>query len=157
MAEDYIWTQREGEPPLAYQAFRSYLKLRNVPQVAVDQERAKTTCDGWSKKWQWAERGRAYDAHLLSAETDGMVDAITRVRQKHLDLADKLLDHLDTRLDDAILRKQDPTVRWTQAFAAAVKAQQGAFLIRDDARTSEDLKTAEELIRRIESIGTSGP
>ncbi|MFI8294042.1 hypothetical protein ACIGBL_33390 [Streptomyces sp. NPDC085614] len=156
-AEDYVWTRRDDESSRAYEAFREYMRLRSTPKVAESLGRTMALIGRWCTAHDWVARTLAYDQHMARAETDGYASQIASVRDKHIDLADKLLDHLGDRLEDFITERIDPTVRWTQAFTAAVKAQQGAFQMRDQDRTSELLTTAMDLLARLDDADKGAP
>lgn len=149
----YEWVRREDETPRAYEAFRIYLNMgaeRSIPKVAEQVGKSRQLIAGWSRDYDWVERVRARDKFMVEAETDGMANQLATVREKHIVLADRLLDHLETRLQDFMEKRQDPTVRWTQAFTAAIKAHQGAFLMKDEAKTDQLIYTAQALIERLE-------
>lgn len=151
---DYIWTQREEETTRAYQAFRVYLRLGPGRSLRKAAEAEGKTSDSqymqWSSQHSWQERTRAYDMHMARAETDGMTSQIANVRDRHIEVADKLINHLDSRLDDYVAKRQDPSIRWIQAFATAAKVHAQAFAMRDADKTGELLETAADLIKRIE-------
>lgn len=129
MADDttpYPWTRRERESSSAYADFQAYLHLgakRTLSRTAEVVGKSQPFMEELSQRNDWAARGRAYDSYLLKAEMDGHGEELARVRNRHLQLADKLLDHLNDRLDHFIRTKDDPSIRWTQAFVAATKAQ----------------------------------
>ena len=156
MTDQYVWVRRDKESPQAYEAFREYMQLRSTNKVAESLGRSSTLIHRWCTQHDWVARTVAYDQFMARAETDGHANQLASVREKHIDLADKLLDHLGDRLEDFITQREDPTVRWTQAFTAAVKAQQGAFLMKDQDRTSELLTTATELLARLDDAEKKG-
>lgn len=152
----YPWVRQAWDTNRSYEVFRDYLhmgpenrSLRAVANMAGNS--AISVIENWSSQHKWAERVAAYDAHMDTAATDGMANQIASVREKHIELADKLLDHLSHRLDVYIQRDHDPSIRWIQAFATAAKVQAGAFALRDTDRTSEMVEQALELIKRFES------
>lgn len=140
----YPWTRRTGETPQAYEAFRTYMNQgarRTVEGTAQELGKARSLINRWCQKWSWVERTGAYDSYLVTAQVDGEVDAFSRVRNKHLDVADKLLDHLS---ESMLLWKtgQDPSLRWTTAFTAAAKVQQTALTLKETlSRTDEETVT----------------
>lgn len=150
--EPYPWTRREDETTPAYEAFRAYLNMggsRSTANVARELGKTKTVMDRWSSMHAWVERARAYDSYLMTAETDGHAEELARVRNRHMALADKLLDHLDNRLDDFIENNQDPSVRWTQAFSAGTKAQESATRLREQGKESGVL---EQILAKIQKL-----
>lgn len=144
------WLRQENETTAAYEAFRVYLRHRSQSKVAAEVQKSTTIISKWCARHQWVARSVAYDRYLDQAKDDGLVDQLASVREKHIVLADKLLDHLSNQLDTSISRREDPTIRWTTAFTAAIKAHQGAFLMKDHERTTETLNTAMDLIQRLE-------
>lgn len=159
-SKDYIWTRRDTETSRAYEAFRSYLKLgpeRSLRKaLEIDGKTTLSTFEQWSAQHNWVARCAAYDRHMDTAATDGMANQIASVREKHIELADKLLDHLSSRLDEIIIKRQDPSIRWIQAFATAAKVQQAAFALRDTDKTSEQIGHALELLDKVENLMNGG-
>lgn len=152
--DPHPWTRREEETTPAYDAFRTYLNQggsRSTANVAQELSKSKTQIDRWSGQHSWVERARAYDSYLMTAETDGHAEELARVRNRHMALADKLLDHLDHRLDDFIEKNQDPSVRWTQAFSAGTKAQESATRMREQGKESGLLEQILAKVQRLES------
>jgi hypothetical protein len=86
-----------------------------------------------------------------TAATDGHAEEMRKVRQGHLALSDKLLDHLNNRLDEYIQTNADPSVRWTQAFSAATKAQESALRMKEQGKESGMLERAIEMLERLQS------
>lgn len=152
--QPYPWTRREDESTPAYDAFRTYLNMgteRSTAAVARELGKSKTLMDRWSGTHSWADRVRAHDDYLMTAETDGHAEELARVRNRHMALADKLLDHLDRRLDDFIEHNQDPSVRWTQAFSAGTKAQESATRMREQGKESGLLEQILAKVQKLES------
>lgn len=152
--QPYSWTRREDETTPAYEAFRAYLNLggkRSLLNVAQELSKSEQMLKRWSAQYSWVERARAYDSYLMVAETDGHAEELARVRNRHMALADKLLDHLDRRLDDFIEHNQDPSVRWTQAFSAGTKAQESATRMREQGKESGLLEQILAKVQKLES------
>lgn len=156
MAEDrepYPWTRRDGETDVAWEAFGVYLRQspRSQAKAAEALGKSTTVINKWAQKYSWVERATAYDRYLETAATDGLAEELVRVRTRHLSLADKLLDHLERRLDDYIAMNADPSVRWTQAFGAATRAQEVAVRLRETKKESGLLERAMELLERLDA------
>lgn len=152
--QPYSWTRREDETTPAYEAFRAYLNLggkRSLLNVAQELSKSEQMLKRWSAQYSWVERARAYDSYLMVAETDGHAEELARVRNRHMALADKLLDHLDRRLDDFIEHNQDPSVRWTQAFSAGTKAQESATRMKEQSKESGVLEQILAKVQKLES------
>lgn len=147
----YSWTRRDDESNPAYEAFRVYLDARSTTKVAEQLGKSVTLITRWCHEKDWVERVKAYDVYTMTAETDGLANAIAESRDKNLALVDKLRGHLDSRLDDFIAQRQDPTVRWTQALTAMAKVEQNCFMLKDDQKTTDKLERVEGLIDRLMS------
>lgn len=150
MSEDqHPWTRREKESSVAYEAFRVYLfqgKDRTTRRCAEEIGKSDSLIRRWSSTYDWPARSVAYDSYMVNARVDGEADELARVRNKHLELADRLLDHLG---DSLSMWKpgHDPSIRWTQAFAAAAKVQQTALTLRE-----KTTRTDEEAIEKIMAV-----
>lgn len=154
--QEYIWTRRDGESHAAFAAFREYLSMggkRSGREVAERIGKSTSMIQDWSSRHQWRERARAYDNHILTAETDGYANQLAGVRAKHIRLSEKLLDHLDERLDHFIERKQDPTMRWTQAFKAGAEVQAKALSLRENETDNKTLDQVMDLIDKVTRTG----
>jgi hypothetical protein len=151
--ENYPWTRRPNESSPAYEAFRTYMRLglsRTLKKTAEELGKQPAVMGAWSSKHNWRDRCAAYDTYVTTAEVDGMKSQITATRQRHIELADKLLDHLSNRLDSYITQNDDPSIRWTQAFAAGCKVHTTALTIRED--EGSDSKTVEKILELIERV-----
>jgi hypothetical protein len=154
--ESHPWTRRKdtedgrGESSQAYDAFRAYLFLnprdRSVRAAADQEGKADSLLRRWSRQWDWVNRAAAYDSYMVTAKVDGHADAFAAVRNKHLDVASNLLDHL---AESMTMWKPgyDPSLRWTTAFTAAAKVQHAALTLRETLT-----KTDDEAIARILAI-----
>lgn len=155
--EVYIWARQDGETEQAYQAFRTYLQLDGVRSIARAAEKIGRTAQNletFSRRHAWVARVTAYDQHVATADTDGLVSDIAAARDENLELVRKLRGHLSDRLDDFIEKRQDPSVRWTQALVAMAKLEANAFTVRDDSRTAERIERIETLVERALSLET---
>lgn len=158
MSENYEWVRGDTEPQLAYDAFRIYLDLgagRTHQKVCDHPEigKSRQLITGWARQWNWTERIRAFDRHVAEAKTDGMIHQLTESRDKNLALVDKLRSHLSNRLDEFIEKKQDPTVRWTQALMAMAKLEQSSLMLKEDARSVERVERIEALVEKALGLG----
>lgn len=149
MTTQYPWERREGEQPLAYEAFRQYLHLgkdRSLQGACDAVNRSYSLVRRWSSNYEWIERSRAYDSHLATADTDGMVHALAETRDKNLALMDKLRGLLDMRLDDFIARREDPTIRWTQAVTAMAKIEANSLIMGKEDKPAERVDNVMKLV-----------
>lgn len=158
MADDYVWTRREGETSPAYEAFRTYLGIgptRSLAKVAKDLNKSMQLLAGWSSKHEWVERVRAHDQYLAGAATDGLASQMASARDDNLSLAATLRAHLTNQLVTCMQTGDDPSVRWSQALAAMVRLEEHAFRLKDDPKTSALRDRAKELVRRLEEAARS--
>lgn len=158
MAEEtggtHPWTQRKGETARAYQAFRTYMQLgtaRSIVRAAEAEGKSDTLLENWSASNKWVERCAAYDSYVLEAEVDGFADDMASVRSRHMRLTDMLLDRLEDNLK-RLPPGADPSIRWTTAFSAGVKAHKDALSLReDDGKASGVLEAIVAKLDRLES------
>lgn len=152
MADDRkAWTRRDGESPQAYEAFKMYLHqgaTRSLAKVGEALGKSTPLMERWSVTHDWVARSVPYDTFIADAATDGMVHALAETRDKNLALMDKLRGLLDSRLDDFIARRDDPTIRWTQACVAMTKIEANSLAMADTKKTSERVQHVEELIEK---------
>lgn len=139
-----VWVRQPWESEPAYTAFRAYQRLRNLEKVANELGKNIAHIRGWSASHLWRVRITAMDNHVATAEVDSYAEELAKVKNRHMQLTDKLLDHLNWLLDQYIAKRAEVSVRWTQAFVAATKAQEAALKLRpmDMAQASrlDDLK-----------------
>lgn len=153
MEDEYPWVRQvdEGAPQHGY--FRLFLYAgpsRSLATVAKETGRTHQYLQHLSAKHNWTARARAWDAFTTKAETDGHADELAQVRNRQLKLTDKLLNHLDARLDQIISRMIDPPRAWTDAFVAATKAQISAIELRGKDMAHAD--QIEEILRKVETL-----
>lgn len=156
---DYVWVRRADEPQPAYDAFRTFLLAgtrRNLNATAEATGKSIQAIKRYSTSHDWLDRAKAYDAHTMRAETDGLTNRLATNRDANLELVDKLRRHLSHRLDDFVASNTDPTVRWTQALAAMAKLEANAFTMRDDPKTSERVERIEALVERALGMEVDG-
>lgn len=150
---DHPWVQQEGEGPEAYQAFRLYMLAgtrRTLKKVCEElgKPNSMSMLGQWSSKFSWRERCRAFDSYVLTAEVDGFAGQMASVRSRHMRLTDELLDKLETNLR-MLKAGADPSIRWTTAFQAAVKAHHAALTLREDKGAEGVL---EKIMSRLEEL-----
>ena len=150
--EPYPWIRRGDETETAYEGFQAYLRMgpgRSIVQAAAKLGKTRQALEKFSKQFDWVARVTAYDEYVMTADTDGLAHDMAVARDENLALVRKLRGHLSNRLDEFIERRQDPSIRWTQALAAMAKLEANAFLIRDDSKTTEKI---EGLIEKVERL-----
>lgn len=151
MATDEIWTRRPDESTVAYDAFKTYLyqgKDRSNANVGAALGKSTQLMNRWSSAHSWVERSAAYDSYVALADTDGMVHALAETRDKNLALMDKLRGLLDSRLDDFIERRDDPTIRWTQACIAMTKIEANSLAMGETKKSAEKIESITALVER---------
>lgn len=144
------WEQQRGEGASAYQAFLTYRDLgseRTLMRVCDTVHAARRGArrskawvsggiSGWSARWHWVERVRAWDVHLQSLRDQAVTRGVTgdeetrlRFRKKRLHVAGELLDRALELLAHPTTRKsvsedgQSVTVRpagWVQRDIAVI-------------------------------------
>jgi hypothetical protein len=150
--DQHPWTIRPGESSRSYQAFRTYMLMgtsRSIAKAAKTEGKSETQLEDWSARDKWVERSKAYDAYILTAEVDGFAEQVASVRSKHMEITDRLLDHLTANMN---LWKpgMDPSIRWTNALAVALKSQQAALTLREDKKNEEG--AIEKIMRIMERL-----
>lgn len=148
MTESQTWLRRDTESNPAYEAFRTYMKLRSTAKVAEELSKSEGLMKRWCTEHEWVARITDYDNYVATADTDGIAHALAETRDKNLALMDKLRGLLDMRLDDFIARRDDPTIRWTQACVAMTKIEANALVAKDDKRTTEKIESVIALAQR---------
>lgn len=144
------WMRQDWESQPAWDAFRAYQRLRNTSLVAPDIDKSYSTVAKWCADHLWVERVRHMDNHVATAEVDSYAEELAAVKNKHMQLSDKLMDHLDTLLNGYVKRGTEPSVRWTQAFVAVTKAQVDALKLRPlDAGQTQRL---ESVVSRLQEV-----
>lgn len=150
---DAVWTRQDGETSQAYGAFQEYLRQgskRSTRIVAENLDVHQSMIRRWSAAHDWVARSAAYDSFVMSAPLDGMICDIAAARDKSLALTDKLRDLLDARLDDFIAKRDDPTIRWTQALVALARVEQNYITMGLQEKTSTEVARVEKLLQRLE-------
>jgi hypothetical protein len=130
-----------------------YLDMGSERSLAKVEERlgkSHQLISRWSAQYDWIERVREFERHLLTAETESLVTASSENREANLRLMGKLRGLLDTVLDDHIRRREPPSVRWTQACMAMTKIMETSLTAAKDVQVSEQVAKVEELYAELE-------
>lgn len=148
------WERLSSESPQAWEAFSLYRDLgkkRTAQKVSDELQKSYTLIARWSSEFEWPKRALAFDRHIDEASVDAYKEQVKGIVKQQTQLADKLLRHLDTRLDDDIKAKRDPSMRWTTAFSAATKVQGGAMdMVKDKSdQTTDTVLAIERIIARL--------
>jgi hypothetical protein len=150
--DEYPWARQERESTAAYEAFRVYMNMgarRNLRAVAAELDKSPSMIGNWSSEYNWRDRTTAYDTYITTAAVDGIADQVSSVRHRHIELADKLMDHLSDRLDQYVADREDPSVRWTHAFVAAANVHTKALAMDQSGQNSQSAEQVEKLIKRV--------
>jgi hypothetical protein len=148
------WERRPDESNPAWEAFASYRDMgsaRSGAKVAKSLGKSIQLINGWSAKYDWVERSRAFDRHEDAVQVEAYKDQTKKIVRQQTQLADKLLRHLDKTLDSNIKYGTDPSIRWTTAFTAATKVQGGAMdMVKDKSdQTTDTVRAIERIIERL--------
>ena len=107
------WERQPGESAKAFEAFRIYCEMQEERSVrAVGQRLVKSgsLISRWSSQYNWVERARAYDNHLLKERTLKAKKAQRDMNRRHIGIAGRLqqkaLDVLD-QLSNAEFEPRD--------------------------------------------------
>lgn len=141
------WDRMKGESEEAYRAFVAYRDLgvdrtlEAARQVLKKNSGYIRVIGGWSGRWSWVERARAWDSHL-QAERDKVAAAEARkweqrrlaAREANFGLAEKLQERVQKLLEMPTVQKRSTVVgedgrttvtvwepaRWTQRDLATM-------------------------------------
>lgn len=156
MADDttpYPWTRRPNEGSGPYTYFQAYLRLgarRTLLRTAEVVGKSHPYMEECSKKHDWAARAVEYDNYIMTAEVDGAVEWAANARTETQGLADKLRGLLSDRLDDCIAKRQDPSIRWTQAAMLLLKMQESGVPPIENKNVADQIDRVTAMLERIE-------
>jgi hypothetical protein len=150
---EHPWTRREDETDQAWEGFVTYRDMgtaRSLAKVAREVGKSTPLMERWSRKHSWADRSAAYDRHMDAVQVESYKRQTHKIVRQQTELADKLLRKLDANLD-LLSPGMDPSIRWTNAFAAATKVQGGAMdMVKDKSdQTTDTVKAIERIIERL--------
>lgn len=90
MAQPKPWEQQDGESPVAFRAFCTYMNLlptkRSLAHAAEVLGRSVHSVEALSKKYKWSIRLTAWEAHLNQRIADAQVDAVAKMRERHIQI-----------------------------------------------------------------------
>lgn len=95
------WERQQGETEKAFEAFQLYLKMgsgRTLKEVTKVLHKSLVLIGGWSSKWGWVERCRAYDNQEIDVGHKAHLQAIRDMNRRHAALWLKLQDKAKERL-----------------------------------------------------------
>jgi hypothetical protein len=129
-AEEKPWDRRPGESAKAYRAFALYRDMqadRTFESVARELRCSGTNIRRFAKRWDWAQRVRAYDIHVDRIELDALsrdrVAMKKRMARQGIDMQAAAADGLSE-----LMRKTGP--RGLSASDVAKLAEIGSKLER---------------------------
>jgi hypothetical protein len=158
-------TMLPGESAKAFQAFATYRDLgaeRSLERVGKELGKTRQALDGWSTRFDWQARVRAFDEYVASRAADKAVESATSVRARQAQHAKAI--QLRAVQKFAASGPADMSVaEATRAFQVGADVERKALgidekvlvLRRDEVSPEEAARLLEEL-RRLEAIeGTS--
>lgn len=89
-ADTQPWEQQPGESSKAFEAFATYRNLgpeRSIQKTSQKLSKNMTTLKGWSRKWSWVERSRAYDREMDKQAHAQAVREVRQMTNRHIRIA----------------------------------------------------------------------
>lgn len=158
MAEELEpWERQPNETDKAWEAFLIFRDMgpsRTVVGVQRKLGKADGTIQRWSTGHNWRERVKPYDRHVDKMAVAAYTERATELMDQQLRLSKKLLDQLEGSID-AMQPGQDPTMRWSTAYAAGTRAQREALneirpdKVRDEGDESDGTVNVYDLMETI--------
>lgn len=91
MAEsEKAWERQKGESAKAFEAFKTYCDLgasRSYKKVSELLGKSEVLMYRWSSRWDWKERARLYDNHLVELETEEKRQAVRKMSERQIKTA----------------------------------------------------------------------
>lgn len=139
------WDRQPGETSKAYAAFCVYRDLgseRSTRKTAEHLSKSEALIHGWSARWGWPERSRAWDSIPAKAVASAYADMAADIAEQHKRLADKLMRRLESNVD-LLPAGADPSIKWSTAHNAARQGHAFASdLTKPTASRSEEITDA---------------
>lgn len=158
MAEELEpWERRADETDRAWEAWLTYRDMgpsRSIAAAAKKLSISQPTIHRWSSAHDWRERVKPYDRHVDKMAVAAYTERATELMDQQLRLSKKLLDQLEGTID-AMQPGQDPTMRWSTAYAAGTRAQREALneirpdKVRDEGDESDGTVNVYDLMETI--------
>lgn len=107
------WERQEGETPKAWEAFVVYRDLgssRSLRGVANHLSKGMSLISRWSSRWNWVERAAAWDADTDRASREAQLEAITKMAQRHANLAQSSLIGIGMAVTEYLRRVRDKDI-----------------------------------------------
>jgi hypothetical protein len=137
---------------LPYGYFQAYLRLgalRTLKATAAEVGKSLAYMEDLSGRYDWSARAMEYDNYVMNAEVDGAAEWAAHARTETQGLADKLRNLLSDRLDDCISKRQDPTIRWTQAATLLLKMQESGTPPVENKSVAEQIDRVTQMLEKI--------
>lgn len=96
------WECQENETPKAYEAFCSYRNMgpdRSIVKIGQKLGKNKATLEKWSRQHNWVKRAAAWDLEQDRVVRESQIEEIKKMRQRHTQLAMKMLDEAERMLE----------------------------------------------------------
>ena len=98
-----VWERQEGESKPAYDAFWAYCSIgkgekRSYSRVARKLKKSVTLIHRWGGQWNWQERTRAYDNHLMEVELAALKKQRVEAARRHARIARSFQEKVIKRL-----------------------------------------------------------
>ena len=155
-----LWEKRPDETPKAYDAFVSYIKMpirdpenphneRTLANLSVKlnykvaEGKSASTLEGWSSKYNWQERAKAYDAHRGQLEISVVDASLAAYQEKLVQERTAQTTLMNTVINNELLR-----LLQEQKAGLPIKST-------DIARLTNSMKTLDDLERRIAGLPTT--
>jgi hypothetical protein len=100
------WERQPAESDPAWAAFLVYRDLppseRSISRVVSDTGKARSLIAGWCSKWNWKDRAAQYDRHKDRQTSLREIEALARMKENHVILANNALAHLARWIRDVL-------------------------------------------------------
>lgn len=93
MAGRQIWEWNGEETSPAFEAFTIYRDMgtdRTLAKVAKGLGKSGTLIEGWSARWNWDARVKAFDAHLDAIGIKARESEIIAMNKKHIKIGETM-------------------------------------------------------------------
>lgn len=84
--QNQVWEQQPRESDVAYRAFTTYRDQgadRSLVRTRQALGKSKALVEGWSSRWGWVRRARAYDAMLDRERQAAQAQAVRDMAERH--------------------------------------------------------------------------
>src|SRR5215211_2436537 len=170
-----LWDRLENEPERAYRAFECFLSLPSGERTLLeayrqhvgnpDAAKPSDTWSGWSSRFAWRERARAYDDHLARLRREAYERAIEEEAERQA----REVEKARSRANELLTLSYEKAMEWLEnAQPSDLRFQDVVNIIRlhmdylkafpvqpesrnEDDWTEEDDAEVERIVREIEA------